>query len=195
MTERPGGLTGLGGVAFRTVQPGEWRTVGSCLVKFIVDDDGPRAGVLWAPGRDRVGQHPGIPHVRLMADLHLCDRRLGSAMTWRGLSAGRPFIRAVGSLVLLMSLLGAKLGANAGRRRATSGHIGPESRQLNGTPGDSWPWTATSPGQSRRRCVLHAAARLVRGGRRRTLKIAATWPWAEENVTAWQRVQAIPHPT
>jgi hypothetical protein len=43
--------------------------------------------------------------------------------------------------------------------------------------------------------VLHAAARLVRGGRRRTLKIAATWPWAKEIVTAWQRVQAIPHPT
>ena len=29
--------------------------------------------------------------------------------------------------------------------------------------------------------VLHAAARLVRGGRRRTLKIAAAWPWAEED--------------
>ena len=43
--------------------------------------------------------------------------------------------------------------------------------------------------------ILHAAARLVRGGRRRTLKIAATWPWAQEIVTAWQRVQAIPHPT
>ena len=43
--------------------------------------------------------------------------------------------------------------------------------------------------------VLHAAARLVRGGRRRTLKIAATWPWAEAITTAWQRVQAIPHPT
>ena len=43
--------------------------------------------------------------------------------------------------------------------------------------------------------VLHAAARLVRGGRRRTLKIAAAWPWAEEITTAWQRVQALPHPT
>jgi hypothetical protein len=43
--------------------------------------------------------------------------------------------------------------------------------------------------------VLHAGAWLVRGGRRRTLKIAATWPWAEEIVTAWQRVQAIPYPT
>jgi hypothetical protein len=43
--------------------------------------------------------------------------------------------------------------------------------------------------------ILHAAARLARGGRRRTLKIAATWPWAQAIVTAWQRVQAIPHPT
>jgi Transposase DDE domain group 1 len=42
--------------------------------------------------------------------------------------------------------------------------------------------------------VLHAAARLVSGGRRRTLKIAATWPWAEAIITAWQRVQAIQHP-
>jgi Transposase DDE domain group 1 len=43
--------------------------------------------------------------------------------------------------------------------------------------------------------VLHAAARLVRGGRRRTLKIAATWPWAQDIITAWHRIQAIPHPT
>ena len=42
--------------------------------------------------------------------------------------------------------------------------------------------------------LLHAAARLVRGGRRRTLKIAATWPWSGEIVTAWQRIHAIPHP-
>jgi hypothetical protein len=43
------------------------------------------------------------------------------------------------------------------------------------------------------RCrVLPAAARLVHGGRRRFLKIAATWPWAEAVTTAWQRIQAIP---
>jgi Transposase DDE domain group 1 len=41
---------------------------------------------------------------------------------------------------------------------------------------------------------LYAAARLVRGGRRRTLKLAATWPWTDEITTAWQRIQAIPHP-
>jgi hypothetical protein len=43
--------------------------------------------------------------------------------------------------------------------------------------------------------VLHAAARLVRGGRRKTLKIAAAWPWTKQIVSAWQRIQAIPHPT
>jgi len=42
--------------------------------------------------------------------------------------------------------------------------------------------------------LLHAAARLVRGGRRRTLKIAAAWPWTDEITTAWQRIRAIPHP-
>jgi DDE family transposase len=43
--------------------------------------------------------------------------------------------------------------------------------------------------------VLHAAARLVRGGRRGTLKIAANWSWSEEITTAWQHIQAIPHPS
>jgi len=43
--------------------------------------------------------------------------------------------------------------------------------------------------------LLHAAARLVRGGRRRTLKIAANWPWTTELTTAWKRIRAIPHPT
>jgi hypothetical protein len=38
--------------------------------------------------------------------------------------------------------------------------------------------------------VFHAAARLSRGGRKRRLKIAATWPWADAIVTAWDRVTA-----
>jgi hypothetical protein len=42
--------------------------------------------------------------------------------------------------------------------------------------------------------VLHAAARLVRGGRRRILKIAAL-PWASAIITAWHRIQALPHST
>jgi hypothetical protein len=40
--------------------------------------------------------------------------------------------------------------------------------------------------------VLHAAARLVRGGRRRRLKIQASWPWAEAITAAWQQIDALP---
>jgi hypothetical protein len=40
--------------------------------------------------------------------------------------------------------------------------------------------------------ILHAAARLTRSGRRRRLKIAATWPWAPVIVTAWDRITALP---
>jgi len=42
--------------------------------------------------------------------------------------------------------------------------------------------------------VLNAAARLVRGGRRRRWKIAANWPWAEAITRAWQRITALPDP-
>ena len=40
--------------------------------------------------------------------------------------------------------------------------------------------------------ILHAAARLTRSGRRRRLKIPATWPWAAAIVTAWDRITALP---
>jgi hypothetical protein len=40
--------------------------------------------------------------------------------------------------------------------------------------------------------VLHAAARLVRGGRRRRLKIPRAWPWAHHIEDAWQRITALP---
>jgi hypothetical protein len=40
--------------------------------------------------------------------------------------------------------------------------------------------------------LLHTAARLVRGGRKRHLKIQATWPWAEAITTAWQRIDTLP---
>ncbi len=41
--------------------------------------------------------------------------------------------------------------------------------------------------------ILHAAGKLVRGSRRRRLKIPATWPWAEAIATAWTRITALPH--
>lgn len=40
--------------------------------------------------------------------------------------------------------------------------------------------------------ILHAAGRLVRGGRRRRLKISRTWPWADAIATAWSRITALP---
>jgi hypothetical protein len=40
--------------------------------------------------------------------------------------------------------------------------------------------------------VLHAASRLVRGGRRHRLEIQAAWPWAEAITAAWQRIDALP---
>jgi len=41
--------------------------------------------------------------------------------------------------------------------------------------------------------VLHAAGKLVRGGRRLRLKIPASWPWAQAIATAWARITALPH--
>jgi hypothetical protein len=32
----------------------------------------------------------------------------------------------------------------------------------------------------------------MRGGRRRRLKIAATWPWADAIAAAWIRITALP---
>jgi hypothetical protein len=43
--------------------------------------------------------------------------------------------------------------------------------------------------------VLHAAARLVHGGRRRRLKIDANWPWAEAITRAWHRIHSLSQPT
>jgi Transposase DDE domain group 1 len=42
--------------------------------------------------------------------------------------------------------------------------------------------------------ILHAAARLTRGGRRRRLRIQASWPWATDIVSAWEQISALPQP-
>ena len=39
-----------------------------------------------------------------------------------------------------------------------------------------------------RYCLLHAAGVIVSSGRRRVLRIAEGWPWAEELVTAFSRL-------
>jgi|HubBroStandDraft_1064217.scaffolds.fasta_scaffold179195_1 hypothetical protein len=40
--------------------------------------------------------------------------------------------------------------------------------------------------------ILHAAARLTRGGRQQRLRIQACWPWATDIVIAWNRIRALP---
>ena len=40
--------------------------------------------------------------------------------------------------------------------------------------------------------LLHTAARLVRGGRRRRLQIPGSWPWASSPVIAWARINVLP---
>ena len=42
-----------------------------------------------------------------------------------------------------------------------------------------------------RYCLLHAAGVIARGGRRTRLRIAAGWPWANELVTAFARVDSL----
>jgi Transposase DDE domain group 1 len=42
--------------------------------------------------------------------------------------------------------------------------------------------------------ILHTAARLVRGQRRRRLRVPSTWPWADQITAAFTRIAAIPAP-
>jgi hypothetical protein len=74
-------------------------------------------------------------------------------------------------------------------------------RDLPNTTFRSGPWpaaVATWPSELRRYPVvqltgeiLHAAARITRGARRRQLKFQASWPWAAAIVTAWNRISAL----
>jgi hypothetical protein len=42
--------------------------------------------------------------------------------------------------------------------------------------------------------ILHTAGRIVKGQRRRHLKIAASWPWAQDIADAFTRILALPPP-
>ncbi|MFI1377756.1 IS1380 family transposase [Streptomyces longwoodensis] len=53
---------------------------------------------------------------------------------------------------------------------------------------------ATAEPKKLRYRLLHAAARLTRGGRRLHLRIAATWPWRHELTAAFTRLAALPRP-
>ncbi|MEU0120072.1 IS1380 family transposase [Streptomyces bobili] len=53
---------------------------------------------------------------------------------------------------------------------------------------------ATAEPKKLRYRLLHAAARITRGGRRLRLRIAATWPWRHELINAFTRLTALPRP-
>lgn len=51
---------------------------------------------------------------------------------------------------------------------------------------------ATAEPKRLRYCLFHTAARVVTTGRKRTCRLAATWPWTSDLVTAFDRVHRIP---
>jgi hypothetical protein len=53
---------------------------------------------------------------------------------------------------------------------------------------------ATAEPKKLRYRLLHAAARITRGGRRLRLRISATWPWRNELTSAFARLTALPRP-
>ncbi|MDT0447400.1 IS1380 family transposase [Streptomyces johnsoniae] len=53
---------------------------------------------------------------------------------------------------------------------------------------------ATAEPKKLRHRLLHAAARITRGGRRLYLRIAATWPWRHELTSAFTRLATLPRP-
>ncbi|MEH1130784.1 IS1380 family transposase [Micromonospora sp. CPCC 206061] len=53
---------------------------------------------------------------------------------------------------------------------------------------------ATAEPKRLRYRLLHTAARLTRGQRRRWLRIPAAWPWADQITAAFNRIAAIPAP-
>jgi hypothetical protein len=42
--------------------------------------------------------------------------------------------------------------------------------------------------------ILHAAARIVKGQRRRYLRIPPSWPWARDITDAFTPIMALPPP-
>jgi hypothetical protein len=62
---------------------------------------------------------------------------------------------------------------------------------------DSCAWTARwpMPNQTLRYRLLHTAARIIRGQRRRKIKLPRMWPWADELAAACHAAIALTAPT
>nr|WP_258308199.1 transposase [Streptomyces sp. NWU339] len=67
------------------------------------------------------------------------------------------------------------------------------STALSASPHAVSPWSGAPPKKLRYR-LLHAAARITRGGRRPRLRICATWPWRNELTSTFALLTALPRP-
>jgi hypothetical protein len=56
------------------------------------------------------------------------------------------------------------------------------------------PLTKAEPKTLRYR-ILHTAARIIHGGRKRTIRIPKTWPWAQQLAAYLRTALALPPPT
>ncbi|SMQ14406.1 Transposase DDE domain group 1 [Streptomyces sp. Ag82_O1-12] len=98
-----------------------------------------------------------------------------------------------------------RCGKNAGLGRFPSRHFAINAAwlELALTAVDLLAWTqvllldgelASAEPKKLRYRLLHAAARITRGGRRLYLRISATWPWRDELVRAFVRLATLPRP-
>jgi predicted Na+-dependent transporter len=77
------------------------------------------------------------------------------------------------------------------RRRWAGGHADPDPPgKLLALDGD----LAKAEPKTLRYKILHTAGRIVKGQRRRHLKIPPSWPWAEDIAAAFTRILALPPP-
>ena len=60
---------------------------------------------------------------------------------------------------------------------------------------EAWLELALAEPKRLRQRLLHVAGRIVRSGRRMTLRLARSWPWAEALLAAFRRLRAVPAPS
>jgi len=168
-------------------------------------------GISWPAGLRRCGSSPAASG-RTPVPSSPCSRPKTAGGTPCGSPTGPPAPRAGwASPPISTPLTGCMPGRRCHPHRQRMRHrqvplhlAGPEQGVVGRCPDRRGPAGLAQAARPRRRPrprraqdpalpVLHAAAQLTRGGRRRRLNIAATGPWAPDIVTARDRISALPH--